>query len=203
MLKTTYEAASLGIPTKELLDAACTFLLNSESNQELVLVDNIASSNFGSSDLLFVNKEKTHLITARLHDGVSCERFIISSMSYYFWLKELMRVSDLFHGGKSGLDMYLFSRDFSAAILYLISNLNKGSRMCLFKYRILQVEDLDEPAIDFQRVAFQGFVQDEPLKEARWPEGALLTEDKEDPNPVEITSQELRVFNQLRERHLT
>ena len=56
MLKTTYEAVSIAITRKELLDAVRNFLLHSGSHKDVVLADNIYSPKFGSSDLLFVNK---------------------------------------------------------------------------------------------------------------------------------------------------
>jgi hypothetical protein len=153
MAKTIYEAASIVIPKKELVDAAKKFLQHSAPPKELILVDNIYSPNFGSSDLLFTNQTKTNLTAAKLKDrnsGEDCGKFIISSISYYFWLRQFVTLSDVFLDEKCGLDMYLFSDDFSASIRYLIHHLSRRSKIFLIKYNILQDEDLEEPAVYFQ-----------------------------------------------------
>jgi len=203
MLKATYEAVSIAIPRKELVDAAKKFLLRSESNKDLVLVDNIDSPNFGSSDLLFINKAKTNLTVARLNDREDCERFIILSISYYFWLKESIRVSNIFSNRETGLDMYLFSHDFSAAIHYLMDNLAKRLKVYLIKYNSFEVEDLDEPAIYFQHMTLEKLAQDKLVEKDRRKEEPLLTQEKGPADPLEISAQELSEFNRLKERYLT
>ena len=202
MVRTTYEAVSIAIPRKELLDAAKKFLLHSESHKDVVLVDNIYSPKFGSSDLLFVNKARTNLTVARLNDREDSEKFIISSISYYFWLKEFVTVSEVFFNGKSELDMYLFSNDFSAAIRYLMDNLTRKLNAYPIKYSILQVEDLNEPAIYFQHMSLRDHAQDKPVKKERREEKAVLTEEQEGSASLKISPQELREFDRLKELYL-
>jgi len=202
MVKTTYEAVSIAIQRKELLDAARNFFLHSGSHKDVVLVDNIYSPKFGSSDLLFVNKARTNLTVARLNDHEDCERFIISSISYYFWLKEFITVSEVFFNGKSELDMYLFSHDFSAAVRYLMDNLTGKLKVYPIKYNILQVEGLNEPAIYFQHMTLRDHAQDKPVKKERQEEKAVLTEEKEGSASLKISPQELREFDRLKELYL-
>ena len=202
MVKTTYETVSIAIPRKELLDAAKKFLLRSGSHQDFVLVDNIYSPKFGSSDLLLINKAKTNLTIGRLNDRKEGENFIISSISYYFWLKEFITVSEVFFDGRCGLDMYLFSHDFSAASRCLMDNLTRKSEVYPIKYNILQVEGLNEPAIYFQHIITQDHAQDKPVKKERQEEKVVLTEEKESSAALKISAQELREFDRLKEIYL-
>lgn len=203
-MKTIYDAVSMAIPTEELMDAAKKFLLHSGSRQDVVLGNNIASPQFGSSDLLFVNHGKTHLTVARLSDTEDTEKFVISAMSYYVWLKDLVTASEILSNGKIEIDMYLFSHDFSAAISYLMHALATKLEIYLIKYHILQVEGLDEPGIYFQRLTPKDLAQDRPLKLNTRQEAALPKEEKETPDTlVDLSSQELSEFNRLKERYLS
>lgn len=202
MVKTIYETVSIAIPRKELLDAAKRFLLHSVSHQDLVLADNIYSPKFGSSDLLLINKAKTNLTIGRLNDREEGENFIISSISYYFWLKEFITISEVFLNGKCGLEMYLFSRDFSAASRYLMDNLTGKLKVSPIKYKILQVEGLNEPAIYFQYITPKDHVQENPVEKERQEEKVDLTEEKERSAALKISAQELREFDRLKEVYL-
>lgn len=202
MVKTTYEAVSIAIPRKELLDAARKFLLHSGSHKDVVIVDNIYSPKFGSSDLLFANKARTNLTVARLNDREDSEKFIISSISYYFWLKEFVTVSEVFFNGKSELDMYLFSHDFSVATRYLMDNLTRKLKVYPIRYNILQVEGLNEPAIYFQHITLRDPAQDNPVTKERQEEKAVLTEEKEGSASLKISAQELKEFDRLKELYL-
>jgi len=202
MVKTTYETVSIAIPRKELLDAAKKFLMHSGSHKDLVLVDNIYSPKFGSSDLLLVNKAKTNLIVGRLNDREEGENFIISSISYYFWLMEFITISEVFLNGKCGLDMYLFSHDFSAASRYLMDNLTGKLKVYPIKYNTLQVEGLNEPAIYFQHITPKDHAQEKPVKKERQEEKVILTEEKESSAALKISAQELREFDRLKEFYL-
>ncbi|NVM21115.1 MAG: hypothetical protein HWN68_04985 [Desulfobacterales bacterium] len=202
MLKTTHEAASLTISKEELLVAAKNFLCHAEANKDLVLLDNVQSPKFGSSDLLFINKAKTKLAAIRLDNRGDCEKFIIASISYYLWFKELITIGETFFHGKSDLEMYLFSHDFSAAICCLMDSLAKEFRVYLVKYNILQVEDFDEPAIYFQHITLKDFPKDKlPPKKERWSE-AISTKGKELSTAVKISAQEFGEFNQLKKLYL-
>jgi hypothetical protein len=203
-MKTIYDAISTAIPREELMEAAKKFLLHSGSHQDVVLGKNIASPEFGSSDLLFVNQGKTHLTVARLNDTEDIERFIISSMSYYVWLKDFVTVGEIFSSGKIEMDLYLFSHDFSAAISYLMHHLATQLEIYLIKYHILQVEGLDEPGIYFQRLTPEDLAQDRPLTLDTRQEAALPKEEKETSDTVvDISTQELSEFNRLKEHYLS
>jgi hypothetical protein len=201
-VKTTYETLSITIPRKELLDAARKFLLHSGLGNDFVLVDNIYSPKFGSSDLLFMNRAKTNLTVARLNDRKEGEDFIISSISYYFWLKEFVTISEVFFNAKGGLDMYLFSHDFSAAIRYLMDNMARRLKVYAIKYNILQVEGLNEPAIYFQHITPKNHAQDKPLKKERQEGKVILTKEKERSAALKLSVQELTEFDRLRELYL-
>lgn len=201
-MKTTYETLSITIPRKELLDAARKFLLHSGLGNDFVLVDNIYSPKFGSSDLLFMNRAKTNLTVARLNDRKEGEDFIISSISYYFWLKEFITISEVFFNAKGGLDMYLFSHDFSAAIRYLMDNMARRLKVYAIKYNILQVEGLNEPAIYFQHITPKNHAQDKPLKKERQEGKVILTKEKERSAALKLSAQELTEFDRLRELYL-
>jgi hypothetical protein len=204
-VKIINDAVSMAIPREELMDAARKFLLDSGSRQDVVLGKNIASPQFGSSDLSFVNQGKTHLTVARLNDAEAIEKFIISSMSYYVWLKELVTASEILSNGKMEIDMYLFSHDFSAAISYLMHHLATNLEIYLIKYQILQVEGLDEPGIYFQRLTPEDLAQDRPVTLDTHQEAALPGEEqaKETSDTLEISPEELSEFNRLEERYLS
>ena len=202
MVHTTYETVSIEIPRKELLDAAKSFLLCFGSDKDLILVDNIYSPKFGSSDLLLVNKAKTNLTVGRLNDREEGENFIISSISYYFWLKEFITISEVLFNNKCGVDMYLFSHDFSAASCYLMDNLTRKLNVYLIKYNILQMEGLNEPAIYFQHIAPQEHAQNKPVKKEDNEDKAVSTEEKEGSAVLKISAQELREFDRLTELYL-
>ncbi|UCD87847.1 MAG: hypothetical protein JSV01_08945 [Desulfobacterales bacterium] len=201
MLKTTYEADFVAIPKEELVDAAKRFLLQSHSDEDLILLENINSLKFGSSDLLFINKPKTNLTVAKLSNRESSEKFFISSISYCFWLAECITAGKVFFNGKTGWDMYLFSHEFSAAICYLVDNLSQELPIHLVKYYMIHLEDLDEPAIYFQCLNFKDPIQDEPEKN-RLAGPILLTEKKARSTPFEISPQELSEFHQLKQHYL-
>lgn len=202
MVKTSCETVPIATPRKELLDAAKRFLLHSESHEDFVLLDNIYSPKFGSSDLLFVNKSKTNLTVGRLYDRDGGENFIISSISYYFWLKEFITIGEVFFNETCGLDMYLFSHDFSAASRYLMDNLTKEVKVYLITYKILHVEGVDEPAVYFQHITRKDHAQEKLLKKGREKERVVLTGEQERSAALKISAQELREFDRLKERYL-
>jgi hypothetical protein len=205
MMKTIYQTASLVIPREELTEAAKRFLLNSASSKDLIPADNIRSPKFGASDLLFVNSARTSLTAVRLSGrnyGESCEKFIISSISYYFWLRQFITVSEVFFSGKCKLEMYLFSDVFSAPVRYLMDNLPSKSFLHLIKYNILQGEGLDEPAIYFQHMSSEDHPQDRAMKNDGAQEDLPVSEESEAANDVEISPQELHEFNRLKELYL-
>jgi hypothetical protein len=207
MLKTIYQTTSLMIPREELTEAAKEFLVNSGLCKALIPADNIRSPKFGVSDLLFVNSGRTTLTVVRLNGrnyGESCEKFIISSISYYFWLRQFITVSEVCFSGKCKLEMYLFSDGFSAPVLYLIDNLPNESplHLHLIKYNVLDGEGLDEPAIYFQHMSSEDHPQDSAIKNDGVLEAPRMPKDKEAANDVEISPQELHEFNRLKALYL-
>ena len=201
MLKMTHGALSLAIPRMELLDAAKKFVLHSDANQDLVLVENVDSPKFGSSDLLFINGDRTNLTIGKIGDTKRNERFVISSICYYFWLMECITAGRAFFNGKTRLNMYLFCHEFSDPIRYLLDNLCPVYPIYLIQYQIINVEDSDGPAIHFQHVNFEGRRQETPERIS--PEGRVLTPDEEERVVLhEISDQELREFRRLKEQHL-
>ena len=203
MLKIVNDAVSTAIPQEELMDAAKKFLLHSGSHKDLVLGDNIASPQFGSSDLLFVNPEKTHLTVARLSDTEDTEKFVVSAMSYYVWLKDLVAASEILSNEKIAIEMYLFSHDFSPAICCLLDHLAGKLDIYLIKYKILQVEGLDEPGIYFQPLTPEVVAKNTSLKGDEQKEEALPREEEETSDALEISAEELSEFNRLQERYLS
>jgi len=202
MVHTTYETVSIVISRKELLEAAKSFLLCFGSDKDLILVDNIYSPKFGSSDLLLVNKAKTNLTVGRLNEREEGENFIIASISYYFWLKEFITISEVLFNNKCGVDMYLFSHDFSAASCYLMDNLTRKLNVYPIKYNILQIEGLNEPAIYFQHIAPKDHAQNKPVKKEDKEDKVVSTEEKEGSAALKISAQELREFDRLTELYL-
>jgi hypothetical protein len=201
MLKTTYEADFGAIPKEELVDATKSFLLQSDSDEYLIPIENIHSLEFGSSDLLFFNKDKTNLTVVRLCYGESSEKFFIASICYGLWLAECITAGKILFNGKTGWDMYLFSHEFSAAICYIVDNLSQELPIHLVKYHIIDVEDLDEPAIHFQCLNIKDPIQDKPEKNSlKGP--ILLSEKKERSSPFKISPQELREFQKLKQHYL-
>lgn len=185
----------------ELLDAAEKFVLHSGFNKDLILVENIDSPKFGSSDLLFINRAMTNLTIAKLSDRESNEKFVISSICYYLWLMECITAGRAFFNGKTRSDMYLFSHEFSDAICYLLDNLCQIYPIYLIKYHIINVEDLDGPAIHFQHINFKGRVQDTPERNGL-EEPGLLVDEKKRAIPHEISAQELGEFLRLKRQYL-
>jgi hypothetical protein len=192
MVQLGYKTFSVSITRKDLVESAKKFLLHSEPDQDRILVDNIHSAQFGSSDLLFLNKAKTNVTVARLHDEGERERFVMASISYYFWLNEFIRASEVFFNRKSGLDMYLFSDDFSAPICYMIDNIQKKLKIYLVQYHFFKVEDLHEPVIYFQHITPKDMTPEKPEKKER--QDSFI--------PPKISPEELNEFNRLEEFYL-
>ncbi|UCG80430.1 MAG: hypothetical protein JSV60_10800 [Desulfobacterales bacterium] len=201
MLKTTYEADFVAIPKEELVDAAKRFLLQSHSDEDFIPVENVDSLKFGSSDLLFVNKGKTNLTVVRLCYRESSEKFFISSVSYCLWLVECITAGKILFNGKTGLNIYLFSHEFSTEICYLVDNLSHELPIHLVKYYVIHAEDLDEPAIHFQHLNLKGPVHHESQKD-RLEGQALRAEKKARATPLEISVQELNEFQRLKQHYL-
>ncbi len=203
MVKPIYQVDSSAVSTKDLTGAAKKFLVHCHPDRDLIVADNIDSPKFGSSDLLFTDKAKSNLIVVRLNsDEDSCERFIVSSISYYLWLKEAMAVSEVFLNAKSRLDMYLFSHGFSPSISHMMDYLSKKIRVQLVRYDILQIEDQSESTIYFQQLTPRDIAEDKPVEEIRQREHGVFPKEKKAWSSPKISAEELKEFNRLKQLHL-
>ena len=93
MLKATYEASASEIEKSRLLEAARGFLLHGKYEQSFINLRNLDSVHFGASDLCLVNKDRTCITVVRLGQEGEGENFILSSLSYYFWVKQNITVT--------------------------------------------------------------------------------------------------------------
>ena len=201
MLRMTYGTVSLGISRMDLLDAAKKFVLRAASNEDLVLLENVHSPRFGSSDLLFMNRASKNLTIAKLIDESGNERFIISSICYYLWLVECITAGRAFFNAKARPDMYLFSHEFSDAIHYLCDNIWQVYPIHLIRYALVNVEGLDGPAIHFQHLNVQDRVKN-AIERNSAGRHRLLAKKKEDTIPQGISPDELAEFHRLKEQYL-
>jgi len=204
MLKPTDEPILPLIPREDLVGAAKAFLLNSDPNSHFIALESINSLDYGSPDLLLVNKAKANLTAAKLRypeEQESSEKFVISSLCYYFWLREAITIGEVVLNVKTELEMFLFSHDFSSAIFYLVDNMVKEFPIHVVRYSVCRSENLDEPEIHFHDVTFRGTAQKGPQERNLEKRGALI-EAREKPIPTAISPQELGEFCRLRERYL-
>ncbi len=201
MLKTTCEADFAAIPKEELVDAAKSFVLRSRADENFISAENVDSVKFGSSDLLFINQGKTNLTVVRVCYRENSAKFFISSICYGLWLMECITAGKILFDGKAGLNIYLFSHEFSAEIFYLVDNLSLTFPIYLVKYDMIHAEDLDEPAAHFQYLNLKNPVHRESQRDRS--EGqALRAEKKARATPLEISVQELSEFHRLRQHYL-
>jgi hypothetical protein len=204
MLKPVHEFPPPGITRKELVGAARAFLIQSNPTGELVPSQSITSLEYGSCDLLFVNRTNANLTAAKIRhagDQERVEKFVVSSLCYYFWLLESITIGEVVLRVKTQLDLYLFAPDFSSAIFYLVDNLIKDFPIHVVKYNRCDRDDVDAPTVHFQDVTFKGMGRRDPQR--REPEGrkAVGAEREEAVSP-EISPQELSEFYRLGERYL-
>ncbi|MFC1890638.1 hypothetical protein ACFL4G_12870 [Thermodesulfobacteriota bacterium] len=203
MVKAAFEVPSSPIPRTTLVEAAGRFLLRSKPGEDFTPTNNIDSPGFGSSDLLFVDKARANLMAARLLDGDNCEKFIVSSISYYFWLGEFLLISEAFSRRKTELELYLFLNDFSPAVSLFMKNLAPDLRLHLVKHKALEVEGLHEPVIHFERMIFEATPKVPPVKEQEPPEKAPPAEENTAQAPPQISALEMNEFKRLREFYLS
>jgi hypothetical protein len=204
MLKPADEPILPLIPKEELVGAAKAFLINSDPNSHLVALENINSFDYGSSDLLLVDKAKANLTAVKLRcpEGQeSSEKFVISSLCYYFWLREAITIGEVLLKVKTELQMFLFSHDFSSAIFYLVDNMVREFPIHVVRYSVCRSEDLDEPEIHFHDVTFRETAQKGPQERNLEKRGTLI-EVRRKSIPTAISPQELGEFCRLRERYL-
>lgn len=189
---------------KELVHAAKAYLLKSDPPEALVVAQDINSLEYGSSDLLLVNKAKAKIIVAQIRhpeDEESGEKFLISSLCYYFWLMEVLVVGEILLNLKPGLDLYLFSPDFSSAAFYLVDNLIKEFPIHLVRCTTGQAENFPGPAIHFQDVTLAGIAQSRRQKRYVG-DGERLVKAKKEPMSLKILPEELSEFYRLSRRYL-
>ncbi len=200
-IKLAHGADPATLSGPELRGAARAFLLGGYFKEGFSVAPNIDSPEFGSSDLLLVDKSKINIICAKLHHGRDCEAFVVSAMAYYFWLKEFLKVGAIFLQQQAHLDMFLFSGRFPASISCLTGHLKGDTRVHLIQYNVFNVEGMEDPVVSFQyvipgpnaddqRARKKGVVQRPP---------ALPRQESESDAP-DSPRREFDAFNRLKDR---
>ena len=184
------------------MEAARKFLENFQPTKGMVLTQNIPSPKFGASDLIFVDKEKERIAIVMLLDGESYETFVVSALSYYFWLEESLSAIEGVFGGKKRVGMYLFCDYFSSAIRYMIEHVSGKSDILLVQYKVLQVEGLEEPVVHFHPIDFEIPSSDTQQTHKRQIQEDLPAEQEKGLSFDEISAQELKEFNRLKALYL-
>lgn len=108
------------------------------------------SSRFGTSDLVYVNPAERHVVCARLDVGNETERFLLSSISYYFWLRELVHAARSLFDESPTLDMFIFLNRLPGGVCYMLEKLRDNLRVHLIRYRVLPVGGGRETALYFE-----------------------------------------------------
>jgi hypothetical protein len=137
---------------QELLEAAGQYIRRLVNNDAIRAAENIASPRYGKSDLLFVTPTGGHVVVVKLDDGKERERFLISSISYYFWLRELMHAVSPFLGQMPKLDMFFFLGHVPVGVSFMLEKLRDNLRVHLIRYRIVPSENEKERALYFEHV---------------------------------------------------
>ena len=203
MLKATYDAPASEISKSSLLEAAKGFLLHGKNKQSFIDLNNLDSLHFGASDLCLVNEDRTRMTVVRLGQKGEGEDFIFSCISYYFWLKQNITVTEILLNQQVEVIMYVFARDFSPAVSFLMQNLRETRSIYLVKYSILQVEGLKEPAISFQALSPQNFSTNEGGSKLSQKEQGYSQEEPRESASSELSDEELREFGRLKQLYLS
>jgi len=189
--------ASPEIARKEIIAAVQKYLSPAAA---VVLQSSPVSALFGASDLFLVDKAANRIMAARIQADEGLEQFIISAISYFYWLQETWRAHRR-SGDAAEPEVYLFARDISAPTGYLVDKCCQALRLSLIQYHILQIEDLPEPAIFFQRRGPREYVgnMNQALaatapSPARAPALSALL--------AEVSPQELQEFSRLKKSYL-
>lgn len=152
MLRIASEVITAKAPREDLIRAAGDFLLRSQGNPEVVRLGKIVSPEFGSSDVAFAGKSSDCVTVARLNGGQDSEAFLVESLAYYLWAKELISVTGAIMNTSREMKMFLFSSCFSKSVLRIMDHWDPALEVHLVKYSIFQVEDLAESVVHFAPV---------------------------------------------------
>jgi hypothetical protein len=136
----------------ELLAAVAKYIRRFPNNRALRAAENIVSPRYGRSDLLFVAPTGGHVVCVKLDDGKECERFLISSISYYFWLKELIHAARFFFGKMPRLDMFFFLGHISEDVSFMLEKLRDNLRVHLIQYRFMRSENEKERVLCLEQL---------------------------------------------------
>jgi len=187
-MRLTREADAVKVSRKELAAAAKKFLLPPGTEKDVVQQEKMDSP-FGAVDLLFTNKAQASVTAVRIQEGAEHEKYILSSISCFFWLKDFFSSHRNHAAEIQELEMVLFAPVFSAAAVYLFEMLCSKFKIRPVKYHILHVEDLKDPAIFFQDIAGWNYMQS-VNKES-------VAEEKE-----AVSARELQEFRRLKESYI-
>ncbi|OEU46789.1 MAG: hypothetical protein BBJ60_07865 [Desulfobacterales bacterium S7086C20] len=202
MLRIASEVITAKAPREDLIRAAGDFLLHSQGNPEVVHLERIVSSEFGSSDVAFTSKSRDCVTVARLNSEQDSEAFLVESLAYYLWAKELISVNGAIMNTSSEMKMFLFSSRFSKSVHRIMGHWDPALKVHLVKYRIFQVEDLGKPVVHFEPVT--PICSEQPRADETSPQTSCVqpTADREDSIDRETSAEEYDEFVKLRSRYL-
>lgn len=201
MLRIASEVITAKVPREDLIHAAGDFLLHLQGDPEVFPLERIVSPEFGSSDIAFAGKPKDCVTVARLNGEQDSEAFLVESLAYYLWAKELISISGAIMNTSSEMKMFLFSSCFSKSVHRIMDHWNPALKVHLIKYRIFKVEDLEKPVIHFEPVT--SIRSEQPGADDSTPHTSCVqpTAGRDDPIDRE-TSPEDQEFFRLRNQYL-
>ena len=153
MLRIACQVDQAGVQRKALVDAAGDFLLHYLGTPEVESIRGIASPDFGTADLAFAGKPRNRVILARLNTGKESDAFVITSVAYYLWVRDLLSAGQSVLNAELQTELFCFCPHFSKALCHTVAaHRRTGIAVHLFRYRLFRVEGLGEPVIHFHPV---------------------------------------------------
>ncbi|MBW2602644.1 MAG: hypothetical protein JRD47_12165 [Deltaproteobacteria bacterium] len=139
---------------------------------------------------------------ARLNSEQDSEAFLVESLAYYLWAKELISVNGAIMNTSSEMKMFLFSSRFSKSVHRIMGHWDPALKVHLVKYRIFQVEDLGKPVVHFEPVT--PICSEQPRADETSPHTSCVqpTADRKDSIDRETSAEEYDEFVKLRSRYL-
>lgn len=153
MLRIACQVDQAGVQHKALVDAAGDFLLHYLGTPEVESIRGIASPDFGTADLAFASKPRNRVILARLNTRRESDAFVITSVAYYLWVRDLLSAAQSVLNAELQTELFCFCPHFSKALCHTVAaHRRTGIAVHLFRYRLFRVEGLGEPVIHFHPV---------------------------------------------------